>query len=223
MIDAFRGRWPQMGDAPLHSWEIRGRHANFKWLGVGIDTFDRFVSDLEGLLFELPVMGLGCVIDRPGYNARYREKYGRQRWALCKTAFAVAVERATKYAILRDRKLRIYVERTDKKEDRRMNDYYHTLRGDGHWFDPGTAGKYDPISSKEYQATLYEFRTKAKTSKLMQIADLYLWPICMGGYEKSNFAYSRLLAAGKLIDCHLATEKVGTQGIKYSCFDGGNS
>jgi len=222
LIDEFRIRWPQMGEAPLHSWEIRGRHENFKWLGVGAKTFDLFASDLESLLFALPVTGLGCVIDRPGYNARYREKYGRQRWALCKTAFAVAVERATKYAILRDRKLRIYVERTDKKEDQKMKEYYHTLRGDGHWFDPNTAGKYEPISPDDYRTTLYEFRTKAKTSKLMQIADLYLWPMCMGGYEKLNRPYSRLMGAGKFIDCGLAPEEVGTRGIKYSCFDGGN-
>lgn len=223
LIDEFRFGWPQMGEAPLHSWEIRGRHENFKWLGIGNNTFDRFVSDLESLLFALPVVGLGCVIDRPGYNTRYREKYGRERWALCKTAFAVAVERATKYAILRKRKLRIYVERTDKIEDRKMKDYYHTLRGKGHWFNPDTAAKYEPISSEAYNSTLYEFRTKAKTSRLMQIADLYLWPMCMGGYEKLNRPYSRLIAAGKLIDCSLPPDKVGAQGIKYSCFDGGNS
>ena len=27
-IDAFRTRWPQLADAPLHSSEIRGQHKN---------------------------------------------------------------------------------------------------------------------------------------------------------------------------------------------------
>lgn len=223
LIDEFRSRWPQTEHSPLHSWEIRGRHANFKWLGVGDDTFRAFVTDLEALLFALPVVGLGCVIDRPGYNARYREKYGRQRWALCKTSFAVAVERATKYALQRERKLRVYVEMTDKIEDRKIKDYYDALRGNGHWFNPATAGKYNPVTPDEYKKTLYEFRTKNKTSRLMQIADLYLWPICMGGYETDNFPYARLMAAGKLIDCVIPPEEIKTQGIKYSCFDGVDS
>ncbi|MHB8915020.1 MAG: DUF3800 domain-containing protein [Thiobacillus sp.] len=223
LIAEFRRRWPQMEDAPLHSVEIRGRYANFKWLGVGDNTRERFLTDLEALLFALPVIGLGCVIDRPGYNSRYREKYGRQRWALCKTAFAVVVERATKYALQRERKLRIFVEQTDKVEDRIIGDYYDTLRRGGHWFNPVTSGKYNPVTRDDYKNTLYEFRTKKKTSPLIQIADLYLWPICMGGYDIHNYSYSRLLQAGKLINCVLPPEDVQTQGLKYSCFDDINS
>lgn len=223
LIDEFRSRWPKMKNSPLHSWEIRGRHANFKWLGIGEDTFQSFVTDLEALLFALPVVGLGCVIDRPGYNTRYRERYGRQRWDLCKTSFAVAVERATKYALRRERKLRIYVEKTDRVEDRKLEAYYGTLKSDGHWFNPDTSGKYRPVTPEEYNKTLYEFRTKNKTSRLMQIADIFLWPICMGGYDSHNRPYTRLLEAGKLINCVLPAEEVQSQGIKYSCFDGVDS
>ncbi len=219
LIDEFRSRWPQMGSSPLHSWEIRGRHANFKWLGVDGETHRKFVTDLEALLFALPVIGLACVIDRPGYNARYRDKYGHDRWALCKTAFAVAVERATKYALQRERKLRVWVEQTDKTEDRIAKGYYDTLRSDGHWFNSTTAGKYGPVSADEYAKTLYDFRTKKKTSRLMQIADLYLWPMCIGGYDGANYAYSRLREAGKLIDCVVPPDRITAQGIKYSCFD----
>jgi len=219
LIDGFRARWPQMGTSPLHSVEIRGCHKNFKWLGVGRDTRQRFLTDLEELLLELPVTGLACVVDRPGYNARYREKYGRERWALCKTAFAVAVERATKYALQRESKLRVWLEETDKVEDRIVKGYYETLRRDGPWFNSATSGKYEPVTADEYGTTLYEFRTKQKTSALMQIADLYLWPICMGGYDDTNHAYSKLKEAGKLIDCVVPPEQVAMQGIKYSCFD----
>lgn len=221
-IEEFRQRWPQMTNAPLHSVEIRGCHSNFKWLGVDHETKQRFLTELEALLLDLPVMGLACVIDRPGYNARYREKYGRQRWALCKTAFAVAVERASKYALKRGRKLRVYVEQTDKTEDQIIKGYYETLRNDGPWFNPDTSGKYSPMTAIDYRATLYDFRTKKKSSPLMQIADLYLWPICIGGYDGTNRPYSKLKEAGKLIDCILTPEEVTTHGIKYSCFDSKN-
>lgn len=219
MIDEFRRKWPQMGDSPLHSWEIRGCHANFKWLERGSDTCKTFLGDLENLLFALPVIGLACVIDRPGYNKRYREKYGRERWALCKTSFAVAVERATKYALARQRKLRVYVEKTNKQEDATLQGYYNALKSEGHWFNPAMAEKYTPVTPDQYKNTLYEFKTKNKTSPLMQIADIYLWPICMGGYERKNFAYSRLKDAGKLMDCILTEEDLYSKGIKYSCFD----
>lgn len=219
LIDAFHLRWPEINESPLHSWEIRGRHGAFKWLGKTPGTFDAFVTDLETLLFELPVTGLACVIDRPGYNNRYREKYGRERWSLCKTAFAVAVERATKRAISQHRKLRVFVERTSKADDRKLQEYYDVLKQSGHWFNAETAEKYSPASPVDYKNTLYEFRTKKKTSRLMQIADIYLWPMCIGGYDKGNRAYTRLLGAGKLIDCSLSTEDIPVLGIKYSCFD----
>ena len=69
---------------------------------------------------NIPVFGHACVIDRPGYNHRYREKYGRQTWMLCQTAFAVVCERAAKQAIREGRKLRVYVEEGDKSADHRI-------------------------------------------------------------------------------------------------------
>lgn len=219
LIEAFRLKWPQLGTAPLHSHEIRGCHRNFKWLGVSQETRERFLCELEGLLLALPVVGLACVIDRPGYNLRYRAKYGREQWSLCKTAFAVATERAVKFALERNRKLRVFVEKSSKSDDKVIRGYYDALKGNGHWFDAGNASKYGPLPAEDYRSTLYEFRIKDKSSSLMQIADLYLWPMCMGGYDRANFAYSRLLAGGKLIECHLAAEQIPSKGSKYSCFD----
>lgn len=218
-IVAFRSRWPQLGAAPLHSYEIRGRHENFTWLGVDPKVCNQFIGELEQLLFALPVIGLACIIDRPGYNHRYREKYGRRRWSLCKTAFDVVVERAVKYANEKGRKLRVYVERCSKADDAALRGYYDTLRNSGHSFNPITASKYNPLASVDYAATLYEFRAKEKSSKLMQIADIYLWPMCIGGYDEGNRAYSALKKAGKLIDCVLPGGLVAERGIKYSCFD----
>lgn len=218
-ITSFRSRWPQLGDAPLHSYEIRGRHENFTWLGYDDTVRKQFLKELEQLLFLLPVIGLACVIDRPGYNHRYRERYGHERWSLCKTAFEVVVERAVKFAHRNNRKLRIYVERSNKTDETALRGYYDSLKNTGHSFNPKTASVYNPLVSVDYSRTLYEFKTKNKSSKLMQIADLYLWPMCIGGYDKKNRAYSALKDAGKLVDCVLPSKSIIEKGIKYSCFD----
>ena len=85
-------------DGPLRR-ELYPKHLEFFRAGI-------FYEDLYQLLRAAPVTGLACVIDRPGYNARYREKYGRQRWSLCKSAFTISVERAAKYARSLDCRLR---------------------------------------------------------------------------------------------------------------------
>ena len=223
LIDQFRAEWPEIGDAPLHSSEIRGSHDNFKWLHESSEIKDRFIQNLERLLIDLPVLGIACVIDRPGYNYRYKEQYGPARWNLCKTAFAISVERAAKYAMENQRKLRVYVERSSKTEDAKFEGYYKKLKADGHWFDGANASKYAPLEQGAYASTLYEFKTKKKSSRLMQIADIFLWPMCMGGYGRRNRAYLNLKAAGKFIDCHLPENKIAELGIKYSCFEYENS
>ena len=60
-------------------------------------------------IIDKDLVGLACVVDRPGYDARYREKYGRRQWHLCQTAFSIVVERAAKYARDSGRKLRVNV------------------------------------------------------------------------------------------------------------------
>src|SRR5690348_15108237 len=84
--DEFCRRWGL--SCPIHSVEVRARNGGFLWLERRPER-DRviFYEELYQLLKAVPAVGLACVIDRPGYNARYLEKYGRQRWALCKSAF----------------------------------------------------------------------------------------------------------------------------------------
>ena len=217
-IDSFFERWPQIAGSPLHSSEIRGAHKNFTWLKKDSEIRAQFLADLEVLVTTLPIIGLTCVVDRNGYNTRYREKHADNRWMLCKTAFAVVVERAPKYAQSKDRKLRVFVEQSSKKDDQILEQYYKTLKSDGHWFDEKNASKYTPLKAEDYRETLYEFRCKTKASKLMQIADLYLWPMCMSGYDKNNKPYKKLLKAGKLMDCLIQESEKLERGIKYSCF-----
>jgi len=217
-VSAFKSEWKF--DAPLHSSEIRGRHKNFKWLHQGgPDRRARFLQDLERLVCNLPILAIACVVDRPGYNARYKERYQDQRWLLCKTAFSIVVERAAKFAIMNSRKLRVLVERASKQDDLNLKSYYSAMKSDGMPFDGQSSGKYAPLATAELSSALYEFRLKDKTSPLIQIADLCLWPMAHGSYVESNHALAALRSAGKLIDCVLPSDLRPTIGIKRSCFD----
>ncbi|MGH9906054.1 MAG: DUF3800 domain-containing protein [Pyrinomonadaceae bacterium] len=214
----FCGRWRIA--SPLHSSEIRCGSKRFRWLAeLSEAERETFFTSLSDFLLSLPAVGLACVIDRPGYNHRYLLKYGRRRWFLCKTAFAIAVERATKFAIRHGGKLRVLPERCSKRDDAKLKEYYLALLNGGHPFDKAVSGKYGPVTAADYRNTLHEFRLKHKTSAPMQVADPYLWPMCMGGYHSGNRSYRLLADAGKLIDCQCSKEETESLGIKYSCFD----
>lgn len=218
LIIDFRARWLELGDAPFHSREIRRKEDGFAWLRKDTKRAALFLNNLTELLLELPVTGLACVIDRPGYNLRYKEQYANDRWPLCKTAFAVVIERAVKHAAAQGQNVKIYVERCTKVVDKTLKEYYDSLRKDGNWFDKKKSAGYKPIDQHEFSKRLREFKTKTKSSLLMQIADLYLWPMCLGGYDTGNTAYRALIEANKLIDCALSPEDMAEKGIKYSCF-----
>jgi len=216
--DEFCKRWNF--SAPLRSADVRAQSAGFHWLkGLEKQDAERFYEELYQVLAGAPLIGIACAIDRPGYNHRYRERFGRQRWLLCKTAFAVVVERAAKFARREDYRLKVFVERGDKKTDRTVKGYYECLRRDGMPFASDNSGKYAPLTQAELHHTLYDFGTKNKTSPMDQLADLYLWPMCMGGYNPANRPYRRLMEDRKLIDALLETDELPGLGIKYSCFD----
>src|SRR6201999_2145676 len=98
-----------------------------------------------------------------------------RRWLLCKTAFSVVVERAAKFSIRNDGKLRVFPERGDAVVDKTTLRYYEELKSQGMPFSAGTSEKYAPLSGEDFRKTLYDFKTKKKTSPLAQLADLYLW------------------------------------------------
>jgi hypothetical protein len=207
--------------APLHSSEIRSQKEEFLWLRqLDEPRRSEFYESLYVTMRDAPLIGLACVVDRPGYNARYMEKYERNPWLLCKTAFSVAIERAAKYAISITKRLRVLPERCNKPEDRLMRSYYDDIRSNGTPFSVDSSGKYAPLTAKQLSDTLIEFRLKAKSSPMSQFADLFLWPMCMGGYHQSNRTYARLIADGKLIECVLSAEDWPTLASKYSCFEG---
>jgi uncharacterized protein DUF3800 len=216
--DAFCKKWEL--SKPLHSSDIRSKSGAFAWLGTcSKNRLEDFLEELYQLVARAELLGIACVIDRPGYNRRYSDEFGHEKWRLCKTAFSIVVERAAKFARKQDYKLRVFVERSDKNTDRWMNDYYNDLRTAGAPFDQSRSEKYRPLSAREFSETLYEFRTKTKSSVPMQIADLYLWPMCIGGYDPENRAYRRLLDGGRLVNRVLPREALIYEGIKYSCFE----
>lgn len=205
---------------PLHSYDIRAQTDNFKWLGaVEEKEYNRFMSGLGNLLLSIPVVGHACVIDRPGYGSRYREKYGRQTWMLCQTSFSVVCERAAKQAISLGRKLRVYVEEGDKTTDDMIRGYYADLRSKGMPFAGGGDSKYAPLSQQELFKTLHDLDFKAKSSPMAQIADLYAYPLARGGYDPEYFPYQQLRERKRVIDDHLTDEEIPHLGIKYSCFE----
>jgi hypothetical protein len=217
LYDDFCARWSI--SYPLHSVEIRHAKGNFGWLKRDTDEHARFMRDLSRLLTTMNVVGIACVIDRPGYDARYREKYGRRMWHLCQTAFCIVVERAAKQALRDARKLRVMPERSCRDDEQRLMQYFARLKKDGAPFDPQASTIYAPLGPSELHSTLYELKFKSKTSPMAQIADLFLWPIAIGGYDPANRPYVTLREAGRLIECRLDETAHASCGTKYSCFE----
>lgn len=204
---------------PLHSVDIRSAAREFRWLRREASQYQPFMEDLTQMLLRIPVYGLACVIDRPGYDARYRQKYGRNQWQLCRTAFTIAVERAAKHARRLGCKLRVLPERSNKNDENRIKQYYRDLREQGLPFDTATSIQYGPLSAEEFTETLVELDFKHKSSPMAQIADLYLWPILRQRYQPEYRPYQGLRDAGRLIECVLGEADVKTCGSKYSCFE----
>jgi hypothetical protein len=125
---AFIAKWDIT--EPLHSTRIRGRRGVFAWLGRDARQEEEFLRDIESLILGLPITSIACVIHRPGYVARYAERYG-QPWLLCKTAFAILVERAAKYASRCGARLEIYFEESGEQEDRDIQSYARSLENEG--------------------------------------------------------------------------------------------
>lgn len=205
---------------PLHSFDIRLTRGRFSWVRMlGSKDYNQFMQGITNLLTSIPVTGHACVIDRPGYDARYREKYGRQTWMLCKTAFAVLCERAAKFAQRDGRKLRVFPEESDKTADGYLRSYYKELRISGMPFQTESSAKYAPLGKEQLADALYELAFKRKSSPMVQIADLYLYPMARGGYQQDYRPYAELREQKKLIDDLLPGEELPHLGIKYSCFD----
>ena len=204
---------------PLHSSSIRGGRGKFAWLKKP-ETAGQFMPALEDLLLSLPLIGIACVVHRPGYVARYKDRYKESLWYMCKTAFTILVERSVKYADERGRKLEIVFEGTGKKEDRDIKRYLKELKRTGNPFNQQTSQDYTPLTGNDFERVILgEPHQKTKKVPMLQIADLILYPIAKGGYQKNYRPFLKLSQGGKLVDAELPEDQKPLKGIKYSCFD----
>ena len=220
LVDAFRQRWAkQLGDTPLHSADIRRKQGAFAWLGTTADGAQAFVPALDALIADCPMHCTACVIDRKGYARVYEPQYDRsKRWMLCKTAFTIVVERSAKLVARENGRLRVYVERSGREIDKTIRGYYDELREQGMPFTDNMR-QYSPLESTSFRELLCGFETKNKTSPLMQLADLCLYPICRGGYSDGRQDYQSLVRNKKLVDSLLPPDDLKRLGIKYSRFE----
>lgn len=215
---AFCDRWNI--DYPLHSTAIRGKRNDFSWLGEDPIREEQFLNDLENLLVSAPVIGFATVIDRVGYNQRYRERYGDQRWFLCKTAYTILIERVCKYVATQNGTLSIIFEQTGKFEDRALIGYAKDMKRQGAPFNSVTSSPYNALGSNDYRDIIEgEPKRVTKESPLIQIADLYLYPMLKSGYDSTYQPWINLMNANKIINALLPEEDRERLGIKYSCFD----
>lgn len=207
-------------DKPLHSTKIRGRRKQFSWLGQDPTRAAKFHEELAATLLRMPVVGLACVIDRPGYNGRYKGIYGDDRWLMCRTAYSILLERAAKHARRIGAKLEIFFEGAGKEEDRNLLSYHRSLKKDGMPFDRSRSATYGSLSAKEIaDLVLGDPKRQTKANPLIQVADLYLYPIVKAGYDSDYPPYQDLVKANKIVDAILPPEELNTLGVKYSCFD----
>ncbi|MBS0155182.1 MAG: DUF3800 domain-containing protein [Nitrospira sp.] len=205
---------------PLHSSSLRGGRGNFAWLKKP-ENAGLFMPALQEYLLSLPLLGIACVIHRPGYVARYKNTYRESLWYMCKTAFTILVERSAKYADEQGRKLEIVFEGTGKREDRDIKRYLKELKTIGNPFNQQSSQGYRPLSPADFtRIILGEPHQKTKDIPMLQVADLILYPIAKAGYDRSYRPYVKLKEERKLIDCWLSDDQIQFRGIKYSCFDG---
>jgi len=205
---------------PLHSYEIRNATNNFVWLGTDAKKREAFLADLSVFVAALPGHATACVIHRPGYNARYQEQYGQNRWRLCKTAYTIVVERAAKLARRVNRRLLVHVERGGKLEYQLLMQYHREMRQSGMYFDKMRSDKYAPLSTEELNSTVIgKLNFVLKQHPMMQVADLLLYPIVRGRYQPSYRPYQHLVSSKRIVDSFLTATEIETMGIKYSCFD----
>jgi hypothetical protein len=126
---ALCGKWNI--DYPLHSNSIRMKSGKFAWVGILNGREAEFYQDIDRMIEQQQFVATARVINRPGYNARYKPNYGENRWRLCKTAYSIVVERAAKFAVRKGLPLRVHFETSGKHENRAIVNYHRDLKKKG--------------------------------------------------------------------------------------------
>jgi len=220
LISRFKSQWQIAPEVPLHGSEIRARKKRFAWLGKRPQAEqEKFFEDLTDTITRCPVVVHACVVSRSGYLGRYLDRYGENTWQMTKSAFSILVERAAKFAAIRNSSIMVYYEEAGKVEDDLMEQYFRELRTSGHPFNPATASKYNPAPAQALSELLRGIEGKQKSNAVLQLADLCLYPVVRSRDQADNRAYNAMKDAQMLADCHLEVDQIKSIGIKYYCFD----
>jgi hypothetical protein len=203
----------------LRSYEIRKKKHSFAWLANEPERAQRLYDGIATLVASMPAWATAVVIDRVGYDARYREKHGNDRWQLCRSAYDILVERAAKIADADGKRLKIYVEETGPREDGFIRQYHTNLRVNGLEFSAPTSGKYKPLCAADFERiTMKKPVFIKKGNPLSDLADLVLYPLVMAKYNPNYAPYQHMRDTGKIIDARLENGPTDC-GVKYYCFD----
>lgn len=224
--DDARAEWQWIVDKwnvkhPFHISDMLSERKKWGWLGRTTEARRAaFWNDYRSFLSSVPAIGQACVINRPGYVARgYLEKHGADRWLLCRTGFDISVERAAKYARSVGRQLAVVFE-SDPAYNPTVEAYFRDLKEKGLGFAEGTSSKYSPLTQAELAETLTTIEYKTKKSRLLQIADSYVYAIARGKYDRQFHLWRELRDRKRAINFALEdTDDIKAMGIKYSCFD----
>lgn len=220
LVADFRQKWPQLGTVPLHSVDIRSKKGDFRWLRtLSTESYNQFMADAHEMLHALPVFGVCCVIARERYSALFAPTKYLDQWHLCKTAFPIVVERTVKYAQAQGRKLKLIVEECGKNDERRIKDYYSRLKTAGMPFSSTTSIPFNPLPASEFNEHLVSLEFAGKSRVLLQIADLYLYPLCISGKKPDMRTYIGLVEKKKLLQDMVLPPHGLPEGIKYYCFN----
>lgn len=219
LVSSFASKWNLGENSPAHFTDMLAQKQKFAWLErKSQHVVDEFWADWRHVLCSAPVIGLGCIVDRPGYVARgYLEKH-KDRWLLCRSAFDIAVERAVKIAQLENRKLHIVFEQ-DPGINEVITGYFKNLKENGLAFDGNNSSKYQPLNKEAFNTTLGRIQHKPKTHQLLQLADSYIYVMARTRYEKKYGLYRHLRDSKRIADFALANEHLPHMGVKYYCFD----
>jgi hypothetical protein len=217
LVQTFGEKWELR--SPAHITDMLSENKGFSWLGRSTQkTRDEFWADWRATLCNAPVMGIGCVIDRPGYLARgYLEKH-KDPWLLCRSAFDITVERAAKIAKFDGRKLHVVFEQ-DPGVNKIVAEYFRTLKESGLEFDETASEKYRPLTQQEFSETLGRISHKPKAHLLLQVADSYIYAMSRIAYDKRFWLYRHLRDRKRIAEFALPSEHLPQLGVKYYCFD----
>lgn len=217
LVQDFAKKWKLKH--PAHMTDMLAEAKGFSWLGrTAQATRNEFWRDWEQVLCSVEAIGIGCVIDRPGYIARgYLENY-KDKWLLCRSAFDITVERAVKIAKSEDRKLHVVFEQ-DPGINSTVSEYFHNLKANGLAFDKESSKSYQPLQQSDFEHTLGRIQHKPKSHELLQIADSYIYALARYKYDKKFWLYRSLRDHKRIADFFVPPGMSKTLGVKYYCFD----